>query len=219
MALVIMDAGYRIQTPVDSEFPVQGLQGLAGAKASHDSAGLERRMDADGLHFTQMMERAKPKTQDTPSDRDAYEQPTYDAAAQKEHQESHTGGLTADKIMSQPVHTLHREESFQAAWDRMQVLGVNHLVVVDQTERPIGMISAVDIREHGVSSPVSIANFVSERLIAASPDTLVSELALACVDQDINAIPIMEADQLVGIVTRSDLLRLVITGQHLERWA
>jgi CBS domain-containing protein len=218
MALVIMDAGYRIQTPVDSEFPVQGAQALTAAKPGHDSSGLERRMDADGMHFTQMMERSKPKTVRNQSDQEAYQQPTYEPPHQKTPSEPQSG-LTAEKIMSQPVHTLHREQSFQAAWDRMSVLGVNHLVVIDQEDRPVGMISASDVREHGINSPVSIANFVSERLIAASPDTLVTELALACVEEGINAIPIMENNALVGIVTRSDLLRLVITGQHLERWA
>jgi len=40
------------------------------------------------------------------------------------------------------------------------------------------------------------------------------------VEFGIGAMPIVDShDALVGIVTRTDLLRLLISGAHIERWA
>lgn len=212
MSLIIIDAGYRIQTPVESQFPAQGINGLTQAKATHDAAGRERRVDADGENFTHLLE-AENHARSRPPPKDVvYEKP---AGIQERPR-----GITAEQIMSQPVHTIPRETTFQATWDRMEVLGVGHLITVDADDKPVGIISRSDVREHGKNSPVSIANFYSQQMIAASPDTEASLIAHALVEHHINAVPIFNNDeQLVGIVTRSDLLRLIITGAHLERWA
>ena len=212
MSLIIIDAGYRIQTPVDSLFPASGVAGLTQAKGVHVTAGRERQVDADGEDFTLLLESEK-HTHAQPHQKDVvYEKPA--GVQERPH------GITAEQIMSQPVQTILRSATFQATWDRMEVLGLGHLIVVDNNEKPVGIISRSDVREHGKSSPVSIANFYSQQMVAASPDTEASLIAHAFVEHHINAVPIFNTDEiLVGIVTRSDLLRLIITGAHLERWA
>ena len=60
----------------------------------------------------------------------------------------------------------------------------------------------------------------SRHLLAASPQTDASHLAASFVEFDLGAMPIVDAeDALIGIVTRTDLLRLLISGAHIERWA
>jgi predicted transcriptional regulator len=102
----------------------------------------------------------------------------------------------------------------------MQELKISHLMVVNTQGKPVGILSAKDITALGADSIQSITNIYSQKLIAGSPLTEVTQIAACFLEYDINAIPIFEQEeQLVGIVCRSDLLRLIISGAHIERWA
>ncbi len=213
MALIVIDHGNRIQTPVSSVFPDRGVEAATPAKATHDSAGLEKRMHADGEPFKQVMDSELGSTakRTRPTGPDTYSPDKTPAASRR---------LKAAQIMSHPVQTIARETTFKNVWMRMRELKISHLMVVDSNQHPVGIISKDDVIEHGKDSPVSIANFYTRKLIAASPETDVSVISATFIEFDINAMPVFDHhDQLLGIVCRSDLLRLLISGSHIESWA
>jgi predicted transcriptional regulator len=72
----------------------------------------------------------------------------------------------------------------------------------------------------GKDSTQSITNFYTQKLIAGAPHTQATQIAACFIEFDINALPIFDHDEnLVGIVCRTDLLRLIISGAHIESWA
>ncbi|WP_293264187.1 CBS domain-containing protein [Neptunomonas sp.] len=213
MSLIVIDHGNRIETPVKSIFPTHGVESTAPSKGLHDSAGVEKKVHADGENFTQYLnsEGGKKPQEQT--------QNTY-SALNPEKKKQQATKLKAAQVMSHPVHTIAREVTFKAAWARMQELHVSHLMVTDADNEPVGIISHIDIIEHGKESPVSIANFYTRQLIAASPETDISVISSSFIEYEINAMPVFNANnQLLGIVCRSDLLRLLISGSHIESWA
>lgn len=213
MSLIVIDHGNRIETPVKSLFPASGVEQTSPTKATHDSAGVEKRVRSDGESFTNILSHeTKPPLKSSSPD-------TY-SAINPEKTKPRATKLKAAQIMSHPVHTIAREVTFKTAWMRMQELHVSHLMVTGNNEEPVGIISHIDIIEHGKESPVSIANFYTKQLIAASPDTDISVISSSFIEYEINAIPVFDSNnQLLGIVCRSDLLRLLISGSHIESWA
>lgn len=213
MALIVIDHGNRIQTPIRSIFPDRGVESTSPAKATHDSAGMEKRLHADGEPFTQLLdsELSNNNKRTRELGPDTYSPEKKPAPSRK---------LKAAQIMSHPVQTIAREATFKNVWMRMRELHISHLMVVDNNKHPVGIISKDDVIEYGKESPVSIANFYTRKLIAASPETDVSVISATFIEFDINAMPVFDhKDQLLGIVCRSDLLRLLISGSHIESWA
>ena len=220
MSLIVIDQGNRVETPVKSLFPARGVEQASSSKATHDGAGIEKRVHADGESFTKILDHETKQQQPTEKPTDTYNtQHTYNAINPEKLKQRATK-LKAAQIMSHPVHTIAREVTFKTAWMRMQELHVSHLMVTGNNEEPVGIISHIDIIEHGKESPVSIANFYTKQLIAASPDTDISVISSSFIEYEINAMPVFDSNnQLLGIVCRSDLLRLLISGSHIESWA
>ena len=213
MSLIVIDHGNRIETPVKSLFPTHGVEGTAPSAGTRDSTGIEKQAHADGEKFTAFLDNESAKK---PQEQSAN---TY-SALNPEKKKSQATKLKAAQIMSHPVHTIAREVTFKTAWARMQELHVSHLMVTDAGDEPVGIISHIDIIEYGKESPVSIANFYTRQVIAASPDTDISVISSSFIEYKINAMPVFNAkNQLLGIVCRSDLLRLLISGSHIESWA
>jgi CBS domain-containing protein len=213
MSLIVIDHGNRIETPIKSIFPARGVEGTTSSAGTRDSTGIEKQMHAEAENFTTFLDNESAKK---PQEQSAN---TY-SALNPEKKIPRATKLKAAQVMSHPVHTIAREVTFKTAWARMQELHVSHLMVTDADDEPVGIISHIDIIEYGKESPVSIANFYTRQLIAASPDTDISVISSSFIEYEINAMPVFNAkNQLLGIVCRSDLLRLLISGSHIESWA
>lgn len=61
------------------------------------------------------------------------------------------------------------------------------------------------------------ADIMTPDVVCATPDTPLSELIRLMLERDISAVPIVEGDKLVGIVSESDLMRRAETGTELRR--
>ncbi|SFF96305.1 CBS domain-containing protein [Neptunomonas qingdaonensis] len=225
MSLIVIDHGNRIETPVKSLFPARGVEQTSPTKAIHDSAGLEKRVHADGESFTNILKHEtkqplKDSSSQTNNPNNPYSTDDTYSAINPEKLKPRANRLKVAQVMSHPVHTIAREVTFNTAWKRMQELHVSHLMVTGNNGEPVGIISHIDIIEHGKESPVSIANYYTKQLIAASPDTDISVISSSFIEYEINAMPVFDSNnQLLGIVCRSDLLRLLISGSHIESWA
>ncbi len=222
MALVIYDQGYRIQTPVRALFKPGGVETLEQIKATHTVAGKEQQAEADAERLllpgssARHQRTSKPQREQRSQDR-----PTaggYVPTDARRRRQAVT--LPASQIMSAPVHQIRHNATVGEAHERMRNLDIEHLVVVSEQQRPLGMISARDLEKSNLKAQAPLASAYSGHLIAASPDTNVAQLAANFVEYRISALPIVDNnDKLVGIVTRTDLLRLLITGAHIEGWA
>ena len=217
MALVIYDHGYRIQTPTKSEFPPTGVDKLEELKASHRSADSEDRVHADGEKFIQILQPERKKKGLPPSSAATQ---AYVDTEEKAISLPDRRTLSISHIMSSPVQTITPGATIFAASRKMVDLNIRHLVVVNESQQLLGMMSERDILRVGKNSPESIDTIYSTKVLAASPDTRVRQAAQIMVEYNINSIPIVDSGGgAIGVVTRTDMLHLLVSGPNLERWA
>lgn len=211
MALFVYDQGYRVSTPKDSLFPKRGVNSLTSSRHAHRGADTEDRLHADGEKFVIPSPDKSPENNDNVTR--AYASHSADAQEEAEHPQ-----LSVAHIMVSPVHSIPPATPISSAWKRMESLEISHLVISDD-ERPIGLISRTDILREGTDSITQVRSVSTGKLIAASPETLIQDVAINFIENDINAVPVVDkTDKVVGIVCRTDLLRLLVSGPHLERW-
>lgn len=214
MALYVYDHGYRIQTPKESLFKPGGVSSLTKSRHSHRSADVEDKLHADGEKF--VVPRHLEHSPKAPSDAVSK---AYTSLATEPETDNEAATLTVSRIMVSPVHTITPSTPIVAAWKRMESLEISHLIVSNDDTKPLGLLSRSDIIEAGSSSIKPISEFYSKKLIAATPETRVQDVAVSFIENEINAMPVVDQqDNLVGIVCRTDLLRLLVNGPHLERW-
>ena len=111
--------------------------------------------------------------------------------------------------MSSPVRTIPPETSIEEA--HRILLRYNHsgLSVVDSSGKLVGIISRrdIDIALHHGFSHAPVKGYMTPQLKTISPETNLPEIERLMVTYDIGRLPVLENNSLVGIVTRTDVLR------------
>lgn len=134
--------------------------------------------------------------------------------------------MTVDSIMSREVVTVSPDAALVDIRKRLQEGGVNHMVVVeDGTLR--GVISDRDVleaispfldtysEEHRdvktFSQPAS--EIMQADPITATPDTPIEEASRTLLDNRVSSLPVVEGDELMGIVTGKDMLEYYVSEE------
>lgn len=125
---------------------------------------------------------------------------------------------TAASIMSSPVKTVGPDTTIDEAYRVMLRYGHSGLPVVD--ERGLaGIISRRDVdkaRQHGLGH-APVKGYMARQLLTVSPSATVEEMERLMVEHDKGRLPVLDGGQLVGIVTRTDVLR-TLYGDANPRW-
>ncbi|EDZ95807.1 MAG: CBS domain-containing protein [Limnospira sp. PMC 1291.21] len=126
---------------------------------------------------------------------------------------------TARELMSSPVRTIRPETSVGEAHRILLRYGHSGLSVLDDNHQLVGIISRRDIDialHHGFNhSPVK--GYMTPQLRTITPDTSLPEIESIMVTYDIGRLPVLENGNLVGIVTRTDVLRLLYQQHCLPK--
>ncbi len=213
MGFIVFDHGYRIKTPIETLYPPRGVEQLSEIAPKSHLRGTEEQVHSQSPRFeVPEWEEANKRSKAAQAYSNTNEQapPTEEAPR-----------LLASQIMSHPVHTIGPGATVVRTWQRMQTLGIHYIVVVaDKDQRPLGVISDRDLLRHGIESFEPIEELYSRKLIAARPDTEVRRVAVTFIEREISCMPIVsDEDKVVGIICRTDLMRLLITGPNMQRWA
>lgn len=115
---------------------------------------------------------------------------------------------TAADIMSSPVKTITQEMVIEEAGRIMLRYGHTGLPVV-KGELVVGVISRRDVEKathHGLGH-APVKGFMTSNLVTASPGTPVSVIRELMIEHDIGRLPVLKEGKLVGIVSRTDVLR------------
>jgi acetoin utilization protein AcuB len=122
-------------------------------------------------------------------------------------------------MSTRPV-TIPAGERLSTVEDIMTLGGVRHMPVV-QRGRLVGVVSERDLLRASLSalsgvgteerraflSAVEISEVMSEPPITIGPEAKVEEAAHLMAEHKIGCLPVLEKDELVGMVTETDLLR------------
>jgi tRNA nucleotidyltransferase (CCA-adding enzyme) len=117
-------------------------------------------------------------------------------------------GLTAGDVMSRPARFVSPDDSVAHA----MVLCQRHRqsgIQVEEGGRLVGLVTREDLDKavgHGLSH-APVKSVMSSDLATCSEDTPVPEVMRLLVTHDAGRVPVLRGDEVVGVVTRSDLLR------------
>jgi acetoin utilization protein AcuB len=134
----------------------------------------------------------------------------------------------AYQVMSRHLLTQPADSSVDAAWRALAGRGVGQAPVVDRKHRLVGLVARVHLlhalnEEGGALRDVlsrTVANVMATPVVTANPVTDVRRIAQVMLQYSVPAVPIVdESEALVGIVTRGDILRVVVTDPPLTLWA
>ena len=123
--------------------------------------------------------------------------------------------VTGD-IMSAPVKTIPPDCSIEAARERLVRYNVSAMPVVERGA-VIGIISRKTVEKalyHNLGQ-VPISDYMHSEFLTASPDTPIAEIQSYMVGGDARLVPVLSKGLLVGVVTRTDLLRYSLGSEAL----
>ncbi|MDJ0797286.1 MAG: CBS domain-containing protein [Calothrix sp. MO_167.B12] len=115
----------------------------------------------------------------------------------------------ARDLMSSPVRTIRPDTTIAQAQRILLRYGHSGLSVVDATGKLVGIISRrdLDIALHHGFSHAPVKGYMTLNLKTITPETTLPQIESLMVTYDIGRLPVLENEDLVGIVTRTDVLR------------
>lgn len=130
--------------------------------------------------------------------------------------------LKVNDIMTREIKTLGRNDTLDIARDVMAFGRIRHLPVLDDG-KVVGVVSQRDLFSAGLVAAlgygsrtqttllktVSVKEVMSEPPITVSPEVRVTKAARLMMEKKIGCLPVVEGETLVGLVTETDLLRLI----------
>ena len=123
-----------------------------------------------------------------------------------------TLALYARDIMTTTVHTVRLSTSVEAAARLMFEQSVSGVPVVDDDGRIVGLVSEFDVLARGGDT---VADIMTQSVITVGEDTDPETIARMLIEQQIRRLPVVRDGAVVGIISRSDLIRLFA----LTRWS
>ena len=131
--------------------------------------------------------------------------------------------LVGERMTRNPV-TINEEASIDEGLHLMRERKVRRLPVLDVAGRMVGIVSDKDLLHaapspatslsvyelHYMLSKLTIKRVMSSHVITVSPSTPLEEAARIMADNKIGGLPVMENDQLVGIITETDIFKVLL---------
>ena len=133
--------------------------------------------------------------------------------------------MRTELVSVPPSTTLH------AAQDMLDKKQINHLLVVDADGELLGIVSDRDLKKSWASSAttlsknelmylldqVTVASIMAKNTMTIAPGTTIERAALLMNQNRINALPVLEGDDLVGIITSSDVITILLEAIGIEK--
>lgn len=130
--------------------------------------------------------------------------------------------LVKERMNAKPV-TLSPDDTLRKARDLIKERGLRRFPVVEGGKL-VGIVTDRDVRQADMSSAVvqerRYVEYILDRIqvrgimtpdpITVTPDTSLEEAARLILENKIGGLPVVERDELVGIITETDLIRTLV---------
>ena len=150
--------------------------------------------------------------------------------------------LKAQDIMSQDVVTVNTNTSIRDLAALLLARKISGAPVTDDSGKVIGVVTESDLifQNKKIHLPTAVAildaflflerpeklekelkkiagskvgDICSHDLISVGPETSLEELATLMAEKKIHTLPVMDGDQLVGVIGKSDIIRTIAQGE------
>ena len=127
------------------------------------------------------------------------------------------------QLMQSDVKTVHHDETVNDAVVTLTDSHVSALPVVDATGHMVGVISSTDIltseaeardaiEREALFEQMMVRDIMTPRPLTVSPDADVRQAAQQMLYADIHRLFVTSGNQLVGVISTTDIVRGVATG-------
>ena len=139
--------------------------------------------------------------------------------------------LSVRDIMTEQPRTVTADTPLRDAAQDMVRAGIGGLPVVDEQRRVIGMLSERELMRHMLSAYLQggssgtgatstktpppaarrlVRDVMTRQVLCVSPDQPLAEVASIMTSKDVDRVPVVHGGQLVGLLTRGDIVRKLI---------
>lgn len=137
--------------------------------------------------------------------------------------------ILAKQIMTSPVVTLPPMAALSQAWEVIGMKRFRHIPIVSPEGKLIGLLSDRDLLRTTMeltASPnkkkaftATIQDIMVTQILSASPDEEIRAIVRILFEERIGAMPLVNHQgEIVGILTRSDILRTIMNEAPFEMW-
>jgi tRNA nucleotidyltransferase (CCA-adding enzyme) len=128
-------------------------------------------------------------------------------------------GIIAKNIMSSPVKTVNTLTSIEETKKILLRYGHNGIPVVEEGELK-GIITMQEVnkaKQHGLGKEL-VSKYMSDQVVSVKLNTPLTEIQELMIDYDIGRVLVVnQENKLVGIVTRTDLIRNLYGEGHIPK--
>lgn len=127
-------------------------------------------------------------------------------------------------IMHTNLITVSPEASLVEANELIKKNKIEHLLVVDSKGKLVGILSDLDLKQYWASPATTLSthelNYLLQKVqvgmimvktvVTVPTSTTIERAALIMQENEISALPVMEEDELVGIITSTDVMQVLL---------
>ncbi len=128
------------------------------------------------------------------------------------------------RIMHTYLVTVPPDTTLIKARDIIAEKHINHLLVVDNEEKLVGIVSDRDVKQSWASpattlsvhelnyllTQLTVESIMIKKIITISPGTTIERAARIMQENRISALPVMDNDKLSGIITTNDVMDVLL---------
>lgn len=123
------------------------------------------------------------------------------------------------EIMKKDVVSLGVNDNISNAIKTMIEKNIGGIPIVDDDNVVVGIVSERDFVRTvaDITTSKSVNKYMSDKVVTASPDISVGEATRTMIEKGFRRIPIVKEDVLLGIVTASDVMRYLGSGEIFQK--
>lgn len=123
------------------------------------------------------------------------------------------------EIMKKDVVSLGVNDNISSAIKTMIEKNIGGIPIVDDDNVVVGIVSERDFVRTvaDITTSKSVNKYMSDKVVTASPDISVGEATRTMIEKGFRRIPIVKEDVLLGIVTASDVMRYLGSGEIFQK--
>lgn len=129
------------------------------------------------------------------------------------------GSTFVNEVMTKTVLTVDKSVSIQDAAQKMKELKIG-CVIITEDSKPVGIITERDfvtkVAAEGRPLFTEISEVMSSPLITIEPEETIWEASEMMKEKMIHKLPVKENDEIIGIVTTTDIVKLSSVGSDSE---
>ncbi len=128
------------------------------------------------------------------------------------------------RIMHTDLVTISPEATLDEARDKLDQKHIAHLLVVNDKGKLVGLVSDRDLKQNWASpatslsthelnyllSKVTVKMIMVKTVVTVPVDTTIERAAYIMQQHDISSLPVMENDNLAGIITSTDVMEVLL---------